>query len=690
MLKVFSRKRHAPHSRSRAAPVLFSAAFLLLSGCAAPVSVTPLSLRQAYQHHSRSALSGGTLSNTTHTVLQRQNLLRTWRNHPAEAIATLRSLTQAHFYAQGLADQLFALAELSYMQAHRQADRAGFMAAALYAYAYLNPNGPASERPDAYDLHVRQACDLYMLALTEAFGSPVSLTPQRWTLPFGTLDLATTSSQLVWHDHILQDIRPMARLSVHGLENVYSHTGLGEPVGALPHVDHPESRSFQVTEKLRVPLNLLLSLDTPRQQVLTSSLHGRLDLTPIDEERPDDGPALPTTPSAPAAPRPIPLQYDQTAARALSLSDTMDWSAEYKGFLDGRFFDNGRRPQLATIEPHQVGRMPVVLIHGTASSPARWANMVNDLLEDPDIRKHYEFWFFSYATGNPIPYSALQLRYAIQQAVADLGGVKADPALGNITLIGHSQGGLLAKMLVVESGDKLWKGMASRPLSDLQLTADARTLLQEALFPSPMPDVREVVFISTPQHGSYMANFSLARLVGRMVTFPLTVREVTKQVLASDPNVARLNMNPWRVGSVYGMSPHSLFIQSLAALPVVPDVRTHSIIPVLGNGPLRDADDGVVKYASAHVPDVDSELVVRHSGHSTQSNPITIAEIRRILRNHLLRTQSEPLDGGVISQSDITAIGGLFIPTRGNGPGTAETPQPLLSASPALPVRTAR
>ena len=684
MNRIFSRKWHGKLTRTPARPLVFSAVFLLLSGCASPVSVSPLSLRQAYQENSRSALSGSTLSNTTHTVLQRQNLLNAWKNHPEDAIAALRSLTQAHFYAQGLADQLFALAELSYMHAHRHANRSEFMAAALYAYAFLNPNGPATDRPEAYDLHVRQACDLYMLALTEAFGSPVTVTPQHWTLPFGTLDLSTTPSQMVWHNHVLQDIRPMARLSVRGLENVYSHTGLGEPVGALPHMDQPESRSFQITEKLRVPLNLLLSLDTPRQQVLTSTLHGRLDLTAMDDDLSEHA-----TPTTPAAPQPVPLQYDQTTSRALSLSDAMDWSSEYKGFLDGRFFDNGHTPQLATIEPHQVGRMPVVLIHGTASSPARWANMVNDLLEDPDIRKNYEFWFFSYATGNPIPYSALQLRHAIQQAVADLGGVKADPALGNITLIGHSQGGLLAKMLVINAQDTLWSGMVPHPLADLRLTPDARILLQDALFPTPMQEVREVVFISTPQHGSYMANFSLARLVGRMVTFPLTVREVTKQVLVSDPNVARLNMNPWRVGSVYGMSPHSSFIQSLAGISVTPDVRTHSIIPVLGNNILEDSNDGVVKYESAHVPDVDSELVVRHSGHSTQSNPITIAEIRRILRNHLARVQGNTLEGGLISQSDITAIGGQFVPTRGNGTGTAETPWGILPSIPPTPAKAA-
>ena len=72
--------------------------------------------------------------------------------------------------------------------------------------------------------------------------------------------------------------------------------------------------------------------------------------------------------------------------------------------------------------------------------------MVNDLLEDREIRDHYEFWFFTYNTGNPIPISANVLRHALEDAVKSLGGVKADPALGRIVVIGHSQGGLLTKL----------------------------------------------------------------------------------------------------------------------------------------------------------------------------------------------------------------------------------------------------
>jgi transposase InsO family protein len=66
---------------------------------------------------------------------------------------------------------------------------------------------------------------------------------------------------------------------------------------------------------------------------------------------------------------------------------------------------------------------------------------------------------------------------------------------------------------------------------------------------------------------------------------------------------------------------------------VVSSVTAHSIIAVEGDGPIEQGDDGVVKYSSAHIEPVASELVVK-SSHSTQGNPHTIEDVRRILRVH--------------------------------------------------------
>ena len=61
--------------------------------------------------------------------------------------------------------------------------------------------------------------------------------------------------------------------------------------------------------------------------------------------------------------------------------------------------------------------------------------------------------------------------------------------------------------------------------------------------------------------------------------------------------------------------------------------QAHSIIAVLpGQEDIESGHDGVVTVQSARQAGVVSELIVR-SGHSTQLHPITIREVRRILRD---------------------------------------------------------
>ncbi|HTC09777.1 MAG TPA: alpha/beta fold hydrolase, partial [Acetobacteraceae bacterium] len=164
---------------------------------------------------------------------------------------------------------------------------------------------------------------------------------------------------------------------------------------------------------------------------------------------------------------------------------------------------------LFALEPHRHGRIPVVLVHGTASSPLRWADMVNDLLEDKDIRDHYEFWFFTYNTGNPIPVSANVLRHALENAVKSLGGMQADPALGRVVVIGHSQGGLLTKLISIDTGTRLWDAISDKPVHELNLKPETKALLKEALFVHHLPFIETVIFIATPHWGSYQAPGSL-------------------------------------------------------------------------------------------------------------------------------------------------------------------------------------
>ena len=80
------------------------------------------------------------------------------------------------------------------------------------------------------------------------------------------------------------------------------------------------------------------------------------------------------------------------------------WEFELRGFFLGDFRPEQTAEEgLIFLGPHHPGRVPVVLVHGTASSPARWAEMVNELTADPDLRGRISIWLFVYNTGNPSP-----------------------------------------------------------------------------------------------------------------------------------------------------------------------------------------------------------------------------------------------------------------------------------------------
>ena len=124
-------------------------------------------------------------------------------------------------------------------------------------------------------------------------------------------------------------------------------------------------------------------------------------------------------------------------------------------------------------------------------------------------------------------------------------------------------------------------------------------------------------------------------MIGRLVRLPLSLAKAISQVVTNNPDAFKSSPDKMRISnSVSGMTPGSPFITALATLPVAPGVAVHSIIAVKGDGPAESSDDGVVEYTSAHLSDATSELVVR-SGRSNQSDPQTIAEVRRILLLHL-------------------------------------------------------
>ena len=330
--------------------------------------------------------------------------------------------------------------------------------------------------------------------------------------------------------------------------------------------------------------------------------------------------------------RMVPLQTDTTVPLALGLNNSPIWQLGLAQFFSqSDEFKTGIR----LMQPYAPGRIPVVFVHGTASSPVWWAEMWNTLRADPVLREHYQFWMFNYATGNPITYSAGRLRDALMNQVRIHDPDGKDPALQHMVVIGHSQGGLLAKLTVTDTGDRLWKATSKTNLDAMQLEVPIRELLRSNFFFKPLPCVSRVIFVATPHRGSYRNTPFVQGLLNRFMKFPRDLMSASANLLktgdqAQLPAVLRRGMP----SSLNGMSVDNPIMLTLADIPVAPGVKANSIIAIKGNDKPPKGADGVVEYTSAHVDYAESEFIVR-SGHSCQANPLTIEEVRRILLENL-------------------------------------------------------
>ena len=480
---------------------------LFLGGCATPVGVERVGARAAYRDLNANALGSDVLSQATRNVLRRWVLAERYDSDPEGAILALHAIVVD---GRGDEDELISLSEMAFLHAEAARKRSYYLAAAVYSYAFLFSE-KRREPPSPYDPRFRLAASLYNRGISAAFasgdGASVELKGGGYELPFGTLHVAFDPSQLEWNNRRIVALTPVADFEIRGLANRYHRAGVGAVLAATTQPIIAE-RGMQVAPRARLPVTALLRLDAPRRQLAQKDLHAELDLYNAYDVS-----------AITIAGQLVPLESDETAALAFTLSSPEIWSSELKGFFSAVIAEL-LPSRLVSIDAYRPGRMPVVFVHGTASSAGRWGDMVNDLLDDPRIRDRFQFWFFTYDTGNPVLYSAALLREALRDAVHKLDPANTDPALSEMVVIGHSQGGLLAKALAVDTGDRLWNAIATKPLDEIDISAAQRELLRRTMFIEPSPYVRRVVFIATPHRGSYLAEFSVVGLLKYFLALP--------------------------------------------------------------------------------------------------------------------------------------------------------------------------
>lgn len=504
-----------------------------------------------------------------------------------------------------------------------------YLQAARYAYAYLfyTSRSPAER---AFESRQGQVTGFYNLAvqrvMSRLFLELPRLDPHwtRATLAGWTVLRPHSDVRLAGDTRVPTELIPAANLRFNGLRNVYRRDGFGSDFVAVA----PEEKADAAEpwrEPRYVPMTGALVFDGGTlAEVLATRQVRPLVRSPYRDD------------SLAVGGQVVPLGANFTAPYGVWLARSGFASQSIRSLL-GR--EGGiDTPRVLLMQPYDPDRLTVVMLHGLASSPEAWINVANEVMGDEELRRNYQVWEVYYPTNLPVAVNLANIRKALDSTLKHYDPSGQARASRNIVLVGHSMGGVIARLLVSSSGDKLWSLIPLRANLSAAKRARFRERLSRYLQFVPMPQVDRAVFLASPHRGTPYAQHRLARWIGNLIRLPVTVlKEMASvtELIKSDGDEggnAPLLRLP---NSIDNLSDADPFIIAAANLPISPRVHYHTIVGVYKEkGPLQDSSDGLVPYKSAHLAGADSELVIP-SWHSVQETPAAILELRRILRLHV-------------------------------------------------------
>lgn len=334
--------------------------------------------------------------------------------------------------------------------------------------------------------------------------------------------------------------------------------------------------------------------------------------------------------SVPTAFGPMALARDVTAAYALAAVEFEREESAWHALRGGAAAGNS--VQLRVLMPRDDHKTPVILIHGLASSPMTWVNVANELLGDPDISENYQVWLMRYATGLPL----LVNRQLMARRLDEFRG-SAD----RLVLVGHSMGGVLARLLATDSGEALWNAAFATGPEQLQGNQDDIDAARALFVFEAVEGVDELVFVAAPHGGSAKADSVIGKLVRSIIHLPPEFLQHLVDLARANPEQVRPEVRESYLKggpkSLDTLSPNQPVIRAARQLPVRPSVEIHSIIGIRDPSHPEEGD-GIVSLESARWP-AGSEVHIP-GGHELHGEPATTLELKRILLERLDRLRS--------------------------------------------------
>ena len=285
---------------------------------------------------------------------------------------------------------------------------------------------------------------------------------------------------------------------------------------------------------------------------------------------------------------------------------------------------------------YDADKHPLVMLHGLCSSPLIFSRLTEAIARDAELHARFQPWHVLYQTNVPTLVARHRVRGYLVCAMEALDPGRVAAARKDLVLIGHSFGGVIARLLCAESGETLWNAAFTVPPADINARAADVRAVEDVFRFSPCPGVTRAIFLATPHRGSPRAMTALGRVTRLLVGRRTSEIDTLRRVALADPEAVRPELRAhYRHGAV----------NSVTSLQVTQPVRvaSESLLPRAGIAyhtiaaalPGRTPEtDGLVPLDSALLDGARSTLVVP-GDHHLYNDPAAIDEVLRILHESL-------------------------------------------------------
>ena len=573
------------------------------------------------------------VSNHTLQIIKLNNQLFKFRKSPSKLL---------HQWSKKLREKpnralLLAAAELSYAIAESKSGKVTFLylSSAYYSFSFLFDTG--LEEINYYSPNFRLARELYNHSLANLITSEdsniigLNYPAQVQTLN-GTLNLTSFSNEFPWDPKKFNKFLPAYDFVVKGFLVDSKEYGIGTPLIAVKNfepdiqLNNEKRNHFLFPTEQAYPVTAILHFKDSIYDETTNKTTFNASLKLINPLK---------TNHVTINNSRTPLEIDITSPLAYFLNGK-PYKKNMTRLLEPEDHFSPFSHGIHMLIPYQEDKIPVILVHGLLSTVRTWEEMVNTLLRNPKIRSRYQFWAFSYSTGNPILYSAHNLRQNLTEVWKTFEPDLNNKFFNKAVIIGHSMGGLLAKTMLLNVEDKIYNSVSETNLDELNLSADNYKTIKNMLFFNRLPFIKKCIFLSTPHKGSAKANNPFPRFSSSVIKLSDGLLDMFTNFHNSHKKLnaeKTLKIKTLTTG-IDSLLPENPTLKVLNSVPIPDEVECHSIFGNIKQADTPNGTDSIVSYDSTHLESAVSEKII-HCNHATHRHPDTILEVERILLDYL-------------------------------------------------------